>query len=189
MKKAIITLFAAASLLLTDGASASTTGRVPHPSQPAVAVNWCAQPHRHGAACIQVKDVAVVAGNWSTARGHKLRAVHVPGTFEHQPLYQLHIAGRAGKCIGSNPANPTAAVQPCGPGGVGTVLALSPGFHLTSRKWTTFHGNLDGAHNWVLTSARHGNLLTWTEDGHSTRSQFWAPCGHNVCGITGGNPA
>lgn len=187
MKKAIVTLFAAASLLLTGAASASTTGRIPHPNQPAVAVNWCAQPHRHGATCIQVKGTAVVAGIWKNARGHKLRAVKVRGTFEHQPLYQLHIAGRAGKCIGSNPANRTAAVQPCGSSGTGTVFALSPGFHLISRYWTLQGGNLDGAHNVLLTVTRQGHLLTYRVDG-TAASQFWAPCSHSVCGITGGVP-
>jgi hypothetical protein len=162
-------------------------GMTPDPSQPSVAVNWCAQPHRHGSACIQVKGIAVVAGAWRTTRGHKLRAVKVRGTFEHNPLYQLHIARMPGKCIGTNPGNQTAMKQPCGTGGVGTVFALTPGFHLISRYWTLFHGNLDGAHNYLLTSARPGHLLTYKVDGGTTRAQFWAPCSHDVCGITGGS--
>jgi hypothetical protein len=167
--------------------SLATAGRIPHPSQPSVAQDWCAQPHRHGTTCIEVRSSAIVAGFWNSNRSHKLRAVKVRGTFEHNPLYQLHIEGRPGKCVGSNPANRTAMVQPCGHGGVGTVFALTPGFHLTSRYWTLFEGNLDGAHNVLLTVSRRGNLLTYKVDGTTTFSQFWAPCSHAVCAVTGGS--
>lgn len=160
-------------------------GRIPHPSAPAVAVNWCAQPHRHGAICVQVKGTAVVSGTWGSGNNHRLRAVPVPGRFEHQPQVQIHIAGRPGKCIGSNRANRTALVTGCGPGGVGTVFGITPGNRLVSRYWTLAEHASGGDPDYLLTASRHGHLLTYRLDASTRFSQFWAPCGHDVCGVLG----
>lgn len=162
----------------------------PRASAPSVAYNWCSVPHKHGDICVQAKGVAAVSGSWNDGRGHKLRAVRVPGRFMHERIFQLHVAGRPGKCLGSNPGNPTGMVTGCGPGGVGTVLAITgpltgnfPAL-IISRYWTQFLGH--GADpRWVLSITRRGHLLRWKPDGSTRYSQYWAPCAGAVCGTTG----
>lgn len=141
---------------------------------------WCAHPHTPGAVCLRARGIAVLAGFWGT-RGGVLRLERVPGRFEGSPLGQLHITGRPGKCVGSNPANTTAMVVPCyGRAATGSVFAVR-GIQLVSRYWTLAMRSPGVDPNWVLTASRRGNLLRYRLDGSTRASQFWGPCSQADC--------